>query len=397
MKPFYILFLLLLLQLQSFSQTSITFTADRDNSIFSESLNSNGAGTDLFFGLNGSSNKRRGLVHFNLSSLPADAIISTASLNVYVNQLPSGTPVSHPLIVYKLTADWGEGTSASTGGSGTVATTNDATWVTRFTGMPSPWATAGGDFTTPLSGSVAIAALGAFSVSGPGIVADVQYWINNGSTNYGWLLAGNEGGPQTARRIGSREATIVEQRPTLTVTFTTLPVTLKAFSAQLQLPDVLLKWETATEINNLYFGIEHSLNGRTFTEINRVTGSGNSVLPKSYSFSHANVTGGRHFYRLAQHDVNGAIHFSQVVVADISTRKPMLQIAPNPVQSVLNVRASELLTGRQYQIVNSDGRIMMSGVVFSQQMDVQMLAAGNYRLVVKKENGETMVAAFIKQ
>jgi len=164
MKPFYLLLCTFLLQTSLFSQVSITLTADMDNTIFSEGEISNGAGTSFFCGLTASGNKRRALLHFNLSSLPADAVIGTATLNLFVNKITNGSGLQ-PIEAHVLLANWGEGTSSGSGG-GAAATTNDATWSTRFTGTVSPWSTAGGDFTPAISGSVLVGATGATSIAG---------------------------------------------------------------------------------------------------------------------------------------------------------------------------------------------------------------------------------------
>jgi len=188
----------------------------------------------------------------------------------------------------------------------------------------------------------------------------------------------------------------VSQRPTLTLTYTTLPVTPASFTAHLQKQDVVLNWLTNTEINNLYFSIEHSTNGTSFTETNRVNGAGNSVLPKRYSFSHLNVSSGKHYYRLAQYDFNGSLHYSQVVVAGINGKNLLLQLTPNPAQSVINIRLNELVTGRQYRITNNMGQVLIAGKLMSQQIAVGNLAKGSYRLTIKGENGESMTATFEK-
>ena len=51
------------------------------------------------------------------------------------------------------------------------------------------------------------------------IVADVQDWLDNPATNFGWILVGNEADPTTARRFESREAASIGTRPRLVVSF----------------------------------------------------------------------------------------------------------------------------------------------------------------------------------
>ena len=55
------------------------------------------------------------------------------------------------------------------------------------------------------------------------MVADVQSWLDNPSTNFGWLLVGNEALSETSKRFDSRENAIADNRPLLTVNFTPVP------------------------------------------------------------------------------------------------------------------------------------------------------------------------------
>ena len=57
------------------------------------------------------------------------------------------------------------------------------------------------------------------------MVADVQAWVNNPSTNFGWLLQGDE--TQTSSKFfASRESANLALRPLLTITYTAAPVNL---------------------------------------------------------------------------------------------------------------------------------------------------------------------------
>jgi hypothetical protein len=48
------------------------------------------------------------------------------------------------------------------------------------------------------------------------MVADVQSWVDNPSSNFGWLLLGNEASAPTAKSFDSRES---GNGPVLVVTF----------------------------------------------------------------------------------------------------------------------------------------------------------------------------------
>ena len=55
--------------------------------------------------------------------------------------------------------------------------------------------------------------------STPVMVADVQAWLDNPTTNFGWLLQGNEIETSTTKRFASKEHATAELRPQLLVSF----------------------------------------------------------------------------------------------------------------------------------------------------------------------------------
>ncbi len=197
-----------------------------DNSIFSENSNSNALGS-IFAGRNSSSQIRRGLLQFDIAgSIPSGATINSVSLELFQLSRGSGAiPETYQL--NRLLTSWGQGTSLGTGGggSGATATLGDATWNHRFFSTDF-WATPGGDFGA-ISGTATIGTstntLYTFA-SQPGLVTDVQNWLNSPSTNFGWILrASSESTPSNARSFASSESAIASQRPTLTIDYTAVP------------------------------------------------------------------------------------------------------------------------------------------------------------------------------
>jgi hypothetical protein len=45
------------------------------------------------------------------------------------------------------------------------------------------------------------------------MAADIQAWLDNPSSNFGWVLLGKEGAEATAKRFDSRENEAPENRP----------------------------------------------------------------------------------------------------------------------------------------------------------------------------------------
>jgi hypothetical protein len=227
-----LVYALISLFILSSAQTTVMLTPSKDNTIYSESTNSNALG-NLYAGRAGaaaSGATRRALLRFDLTSIPAGATIISASLILIKNK--GGASTTNPSDLHKLSADWGEGTSfddpgaspGDGGGDGATATTGDATWVHRFFNT-SNWMVTGGDFLSSPSGSTVVNSTnGQYTWSGAGLVADVQSWVDNPAVNFGWILRGDESITSSAARFNSRESST--GKPTLTVQYTTCPANL---------------------------------------------------------------------------------------------------------------------------------------------------------------------------
>jgi photosystem II stability/assembly factor-like uncharacterized protein len=117
-----------------------------------------------------------------------------------------------------------------------------------------------------------------------------------------------------------------------------IPVELNSFSASVNLNNVLLKWITATELNNKGFEIERMLtvNGQTsnaWEKIGFITGKGTTTEPNTYSFSDNGLESGKYNYRIKQIDFNGTFkHYNLAETIEISllNKFELSQNYPNP-------------------------------------------------------------------
>lgn len=191
---------------------SVQMTADRDNSIYSEHpANSNGLG-DLFAGLIANfSGTRRALIRFDLSLLPPGATVTSAAVTMEVNKVGNPTGGNFDFTLHRLTRDWGEGTSAGTG-TGAPASTGEATWQESSFGGQA-WTNPGGDFVAAASATTSVGGLDFHTWNSAGLAADVQGWLNQPATRFGWILRGNETIP-SAKIFSSRNS---PNGPVLTV------------------------------------------------------------------------------------------------------------------------------------------------------------------------------------
>src|SRR6266446_1175588 len=195
----------------------------KDNTLYeydpAEGDHSNGAGFHFFAGENGMGERRRGVLAFDIAgSIPPGSTITAVSLTMNMSMTPAGALTVE---LHKLLADWGEGTShAPMGeGDGAPATPNDATWRHRFFDSVF-WTTQGGDFLAMVSASQSVGGVGQYTWSSAQMIADVQLWLDNPASNFGWLVLGDETAIATAKRFDTRESA---SPPVLTIEYRVRP------------------------------------------------------------------------------------------------------------------------------------------------------------------------------
>jgi hypothetical protein len=211
----------------------LALTPMADNTLFEDSLGglSNGAGESFFTGKTGSFLLRRGLVRFDLSTIPAGSTITSVELSLSCTRSAS---LDEPVSLHRALASWGEGTSVSLGqgGQGAPATTDDATWLFRFFGSPATtWTSPGGDFAAAASATRNIGGEARYTyASTAGLVADAQTWLDAPASNFGWFVIGAEDVTQGAKRFASRENPTASLRPELRVTYIPAPSAMALFA-----------------------------------------------------------------------------------------------------------------------------------------------------------------------
>ncbi len=216
---------------------SLSLGPSQDNTLIQQTdsylQRSNGQG-DIFAGRTNQDGQgaatislRRGLIQFDLSSIPDGSIITGATLTMHdVRGLNGNRIVS----LHRALADWGEGASHQDGGMGAPAEENDATWLYRFYNADDPtsspkWNTPGGDFSPIVSASTVVYQNTGtdeqwFSWSDAGMIADLQFWLDNPLQNFGWLVQGDESMGQTAKRFSGSTS---DYPPVLEITYQVVP------------------------------------------------------------------------------------------------------------------------------------------------------------------------------
>jgi hypothetical protein len=114
-----------------------------------------------------------------------------------------------------------------------------------------------------------------------------------------------------------------------------VPVELLAFTASVKNSEVELLWSTASELNNMGFEIERSIDGQdNFVMVGFVEGKGSSTEINYYSFTDRPQVNGVNqlYYRLKQVDFDGTFSYSDVVnvTYDVPAEFVLSQNFPNP-------------------------------------------------------------------
>jgi hypothetical protein len=199
--------------------------ASKDNTMFENVPNNSGGGTaGIFSGTNNTPSKRRGLIAFNIAgSVPAGATITGVELSMYLANAPNTN--NQTIELHRMLFNWGENSADTSSpaingaGNGVAALSGDATWNENFFGA-STW--------TSLGTTTAPGATNAFSATSSGtavvggaidlqqkwlstaaLISDVQGWLDNPATNFGWAIVNaNETSIATMKAFYSRQATL---------------------------------------------------------------------------------------------------------------------------------------------------------------------------------------------
>jgi len=173
-----------------------------------------------------------------------------------------------------------------------------------------------------------------------------------------------------------------------------VPVELTAFTTENVEGDVMIKWQTATEINNSGFEIQKSemsnINGQAeWEKVTFVDGRGTTAEVTNYTYNDKVVKPATYFYRLKQIDFDGTISYSEEIKIDVNgpTEFALMQNYPNPfnpattikftlpvkldiviaVYNSIGERVAEIFKGEMeegYHEVKFDAANLSSGVYF---------------------------------
>ncbi|TNE56196.1 MAG: T9SS type A sorting domain-containing protein [Bacteroidetes bacterium] len=146
-----------------------------------------------------------------------------------------------------------------------------------------------------------------------------------------------------------------------------------------------LSWNTQSENNSDYIELEKSLDGTTFSPIQRISAAGNSSQTNSYlAYDASEDASNTVYYRLKLVDLNGTYFYSPIRAINGSSEKAF-KIYPNPTtDGLLNIDLQDPGSFDHLEVRDLQGRLLFQqSTHFSatQKMDLSELPRGMYLLL----------------
>jgi hypothetical protein len=189
---------------------------------------------------------------------------------------------------------------------------------------------------------------------------------------------------------------------------TIVPVELTSFTGNVNnLGQVILNWQTATELNNQGFEIERRIESSEFRTIAFVEGAGTVTEIRNYSFIDKTADQGINYYRLKQVDFDGTFAYSDEVEVDVAAPLTfdLAQNYPNPFNPSTNIQFSIPESGNVklsvYNLVGEEVAVLVNGFsqagTFEVTFDASNLSTGVYLYKLQSANSvQTMKMMLLK-
>ena len=177
-----------------------------------------------------------------------------------------------------------------------------------------------------------------------------------------------------------------------------LPVHFVSASAIAVNNAVNISWKTASESLSITYAIEHSTDGKSYSEVGTVRATG----ANGYAFTHHTPTVGYNYYRIHATDQQGGSLYSSVAKVLISQGTQLTVAAyPNPVFNSLSLSFNNFPSGvYTVRIIDALGKTVrqinenLDGST-TKQLEASGLAKGCYLLQVAAANGKSMSSQLI--
>lgn len=199
--------------------------------------------------------------------------------------------------------------------------------------------------------------------------SELKQWTSadNGVT---WTLLGSDAQDATTNFVTKNNINQFNRLTLGSDINNALPVQLLYFKGEINNAGNLLTWSTSSEINNSYFDIERSFDGRNFAAFNKVQGNGTSSAAHIYSINDVKDFTGIIYYRLKQVNTDGKFTYSKIIALNKNKySNTIVNVYPNPlVSGPVHIRfTSTAVVKSTLKITDVNGAALVSKVVYVQK------------------------------
>jgi hypothetical protein len=174
-----------------------------------------------------------------------------------------------------------------------------------------------------------------------------------------------------------------------------LPVDFVYFTAGRQNNDVLLKWQTEQANTTKTFEILRSLNGRDFVSVTVVnTAAGQTA----YTYTDANITGDRIYYRIKAIEYSSREYLSAVRLVN-TAGTALVTVYPDPVTNNRFTIATKNTGNKTVQVYTASGALYAAFNFSENAKDINtaLWSKGNYFIRIVNNDGSETVSKLIVQ
>ncbi len=176
-----------------------------------------------------------------------------------------------------------------------------------------------------------------------------------------------------------------------------LPVSLSNSTAEcINESEVLISWETQSELNNSYFELQRSVEGIEFENLKTIAAIGNSTNSIYYSFTDENPIQGFAYYRIKQVDLDGQTFYSKIMSVNCGNNKEAFSFYPNPNNGTFTINS---LKSGKLSVFNTIGsRVAYQNIAEGNlNIDLSHLADGVYYLQLESDFSSSVKKVIINK
>ncbi|UAY50983.1 T9SS type A sorting domain-containing protein [Ferruginibacter albus] len=172
------------------------------------------------------------------------------------------------------------------------------------------------------------------------------------------------------------------------------PVTFTSIKAQPTTAGIQVQWNVTNETGIVQYVVQHSADGKNFTDINTESVKGNGA----YASIDTDPFAGKSYYRIKAVELSGQIKYTDIVNV-VTSQTPSITVYPNPVKgSTINLQLFNQPAGKYIvRLINAAGQRITTtsfnhnGGSALQQLHINVSSAGSYKLQMISNTGKTFV------